>query len=92
MVKKIDRAKKIDANVSPAPWTIRICEDWIRVRSDNVDVCIISSAGARLANAHLIATAPLLYEALNQMLYSKKPLSETVEYAQTVLHLARGAQ
>lgn len=84
--------KKIDTNVSPVPWLIVVDEDWIRVRSNGVDVCIVSSAGARLANARLIATSPLLYEALHQMLYSKKPLAETVEYAQTVLQLARGAQ
>ncbi len=81
-----------DINISPIPWTISADDDWVRVCSGTMDVCIVSSFGARLANARLIATAPLLYEALHQMLYSKKPLSETIEYAQTVLHLTRGAQ
>jgi hypothetical protein len=81
-----------DINISPIPWTVSANDDWVRVCSGTMDVCIVSSFGARLANARLIATAPLLYEALHQMLYSKKPLSETIEYAQTVLHLARGAQ
>lgn len=81
-----------DINISPIPWTVSANDDWVRVCSGTMDVCIVSSFGARLANARLIATAPLLYEALHQMLYSKKPLSETIEYAQTVLQLARGAQ
>jgi len=82
-----------DINISPIPWTVSANDDWVRVRSGTVDVCIVSSFGARLANARLIATAPLLYEALNQLLYSKKKKrSEIVEYAQTVLQLARGAQ
>jgi len=81
-----------DINISPIPWTVSANDDWVRVCSGTMDVCIVSSFGARLANARLIATAPLLYEALNQMLYSKKPLAETIEYAQTVLQLAKGAQ
>jgi hypothetical protein len=81
-----------DINISPIPWTISANDDWVRVCSGTMDVCIVSSFGARLANARLIATAPLLYEALHQMLYSKKPLAETIEYAQTVLQLAKGAQ
>jgi hypothetical protein len=81
-----------EINISPIPWTVSANDDWVRVCSGTMDVCIVSSFGARLANARLIATAPLLYEALHQMLYSKKPLAETIEYAQTVLQVARGAQ
>jgi hypothetical protein len=57
---------------TPGPWRVEITEQAISVGTENVNICVMSCADGSLesekADAHLIAAAPALVEALEELL------------------------
>lgn len=50
---------------TPGPWTLDTSEKWPQVYANET---VISSSTERIEDAHLIAAAPDLYEALEELL------------------------
>lgn len=88
---------------TPGPWEIsRFEHGQAAIRSDEGYICTayMASNGKAKANAHLIAAAPELYEALKSLLWRYRELVnnvgpgddeyKTIQTAQTALRRARG--